>query len=94
MEATLDEALEQLFGGKMQRAIPISNIEQLGNVQVSKSPQSFITNETQQNQISELASQATTHYQRAVEAQRAGDWATYGDELAQLGKMLEKLQSQ
>ncbi len=91
MEATLDEALEQLFGGKVQRAIPISNIEQLGNVQVSKSSSA---NKNQQNQISGLASQATTHYQRAVEAQRAGDWATYGDELEQLGKILEQLQSQ
>ena len=75
------EALEQ----------PISNIEQLENVQASKSS---TANGTQRNQISELASQATTHYQRAVEAQRAGDWATYGNELERLGRILEELQSQ
>lgn len=94
MEETLDEALEQLFGGSVQRPIPSSNIEQLGNVQVSKSPQPSTVNETQQNQISGLASQATTHYQRAIEAQRAGDWATYGNELEQLGRILDQLQSQ
>ena len=74
-----------------QRPIPISNIEQLENVQASKSS---TANGTQLNQISELASQATTHYQRAVEAQRAGDWATYGNELERLGRILEELQSQ
>jgi hypothetical protein len=38
-----------------------------------------------------LAAQARQHYDRAIEAQRAGDWARYGEELKQLGAVLERL---
>jgi uncharacterized membrane protein (UPF0182 family) len=31
-------------------------------------------------------------YQRAVEAQRSGDWARYGEELSRLGDVLRQLQ--
>ena len=34
-----------------------------------------------------LAAEAQRHYERAVQAQRAGDWATYGEELRQLGQV-------
>lgn len=39
----------------------------------------------------ELAAEAQATYQRAVAAQRAGDWATYGTELTRLGQILEQL---
>jgi len=32
-------------------------------------------------------------YQRAVEAQRSGDWARYGEALSQLGDVLRQLQA-
>jgi hypothetical protein len=32
------------------------------------------------------------HYERAIEAQRAGDWAKYGEELRLLGEALAKMQ--
>ena len=37
-------------------------------------------------QVSQLAAEARAHYDRAVEAQRAGDWAKYGEELRLLGQ--------
>jgi uncharacterized membrane protein (UPF0182 family) len=40
----------------------------------------------------ELARQASEIYARAVEAQRAGDWARYGEELSRLGAVLKALQ--
>ena len=40
-----------------------------------------------------LAAEARAHYDRAVQAQRQGDWATYGEELRQLGQVLEKMKS-
>jgi len=40
-----------------------------------------------------LAADARAHYDRAVQAQRQGDWATYGEELRQLGQVLEKMKS-
>ncbi|MGD9906686.1 MAG: UPF0182 family protein [Vicinamibacterales bacterium] len=38
-----------------------------------------------------LAAEAQATYQRAIAAQRAGDWATYGAELSRLGQILELL---
>jgi uncharacterized protein len=44
-------------------------------------------------ELTALAAEAQAHYERAVAAQRAGDWATYGNELRQLGEVLEKMRS-
>ena len=40
-----------------------------------------------------LAAEAQRHYERAVQAQRNGDWATYGEELRQLGQVLERMRA-
>lgn len=42
--------------------------------------------------IATLIRQAYTHYQRAQEAIRRGDWAAYGAEIEALGRVLEALQ--
>ncbi len=39
----------------------------------------------------ELLRQAQQHYDRAITAQRAGDWTTYGREIDQLGAVLKRL---
>jgi uncharacterized membrane protein (UPF0182 family) len=39
----------------------------------------------------QLTAEAQATYQRAMAAQRAGDWATYGAEIARLGQILERL---
>ena len=39
----------------------------------------------------QLAAEAQATYQRALDAQRAGDWATYGAEIGRLGQILERL---
>ena len=39
----------------------------------------------------QLAAEAQATYQRAIEAQRAGDWAKYGAEIGRLGQILELL---
>jgi hypothetical protein len=41
-----------------------------------------------------LAAQAKSVYDRAVAAQRAGDWASYGEALEELGRILEELSEQ
>ena len=37
------------------------------------------------------ARQARAHYDQATEAQQAGDWARYGEELQKLGALLEEM---
>ncbi len=41
--------------------------------------------------VSELLREAQTHYDRAIAAQRAGNWAEYGREIEQLGTALRAL---
>jgi uncharacterized membrane protein (UPF0182 family) len=38
-----------------------------------------------------MAVEAREAYQRAIEAQRAGDWAKYGEEIRKLGELLERM---
>ncbi len=40
---------------------------------------------------SALASEARDHYQRALQAQREGNWALYGEEIRKLGEVLDRL---
>jgi hypothetical protein len=40
-----------------------------------------------------LVSQAQQHYDRAIAAQRAGDWPAYGREIDQLGTVLKQLRA-
>jgi len=42
-------------------------------------------------ELDALARQAKSAYDRAVAAQRRGDWAAYGDALAELGRILERM---
>src|SRR5205814_2023928 len=41
--------------------------------------------------VSQLLRDAQTHYDRAIAAQRAGNWAEYGREIEQLGTVLRAL---
>jgi uncharacterized membrane protein (UPF0182 family) len=38
-----------------------------------------------------LVAEARGLYQGAMQAQRGGDWARYGEEIKQLGQVLERL---
>ena len=40
-----------------------------------------------------LAEQARAHYARALQAQRDGNWALYGEEIKKLGEVLEKMKT-
>ncbi len=46
-----------------------------------------------QDGFARLAEQAREHYQRALQAQRDGNWALYGEEIKQLGQVLEELRT-
>jgi uncharacterized membrane protein (UPF0182 family) len=41
--------------------------------------------------VDPLAQQARAHYERALQAQREGDWALYGEEIRRLGEVLQRM---
>ena len=91
MEATLDLALNRLFGGSAPRpaASPPSTI--VADTRPSSDDRP-LTLTTSTPVAGTLTQQAQEHYGRALEAQRGGDWARYGEEIEQLGEVLARLQ--
>jgi hypothetical protein len=80
MEETLDAALERIFpaGG--------------GSGTVRRPPDAAPAAAAQTDSaLKDLAARAREHYQRALEAQRQGDWALYGEEIKRVGEVLEQI---
>lgn len=82
MAETLDDALAALFGAPAPARPAIASTDSTATVP----PPNAVTGNTAQ-----LLQQAQDHYDRAITAQRAGDWATYGREIDQLGRVLKEL---
>lgn len=79
MEETLEAGLTRLFGGV---ALPAA---------AAATPSAAAR--PGDGRGAGLARQAAELYQRAVEAQRSGDWARYGAELTRLGEVLRQLEA-
>ena len=91
MEQTFEGALARLFGGAAApRAQP--SVTSTANQQGAPSPAAAPAVATSP-QLAALADEAQAHYQRAIEAQRAGDWAKYGEEIKAVGQTLERMKS-
>jgi uncharacterized membrane protein (UPF0182 family) len=93
MERTLDEGLTRLFGDGPARG---RAAQAAGETQPSPAaePQAAPPAPPRPGDTTEftaLAAQARAHYEKAIAAQRAGDWAAYGDELKRLGAVLERM---
>jgi hypothetical protein len=86
MEETLDAAIDRLFPGGAPR--PSSQGRQ-GPTAPAPSSEETVTPE-----LMSLAAQARAHYERAVQAQREGNWALYGEEIKKLGEILQKMSKQ
>jgi uncharacterized membrane protein (UPF0182 family) len=88
MEETLDEGLARLFGGRA--AAPVETTSAAPAAQPEQQP-SPAQPAAAGSEVDALAAEARAHYDRAIAAQRAGDWATYGEEIKRLGVVLEKM---
>src|SRR5438309_7454839 len=82
MAETLEEGLAELFGAGAPARATAATADSTG---VAPAPAAATGIPT------ELLRQAQQHYERAITAQRAGDWATYGREIDQLGAVLKQL---
>lgn len=82
MEETLERGLDRLFGSSadMPPAQPAAEV-----------PETTAQPEAAASDFAGLVQQAVEHYDRAVAAQRAGDWTTYGEEMARVGELLRQL---
>jgi uncharacterized membrane protein (UPF0182 family) len=88
MEETLEEGLARLFSTGGARPAPPAETRAPG----TPAPTAPLPpTESGDGGLSALAAEAQRHYERAVQAQRAGDWATYGEELRQLGQVLDRM---
>ena len=87
MRETLEASLATLFGGEVPKASDSAGVARADSVAASSpSPSTPIVAPSQS-----LISEARSHYDRAIQAQRSGDWATYGREIQLLGQVLSRL---
>ena len=99
MEPTLDQAIARLFGqGERAGAAPPSTTTPgvapgttpaAPPAKGTAAPAGFDAAAWER-----MATEARDTYQRALEAQRAGDWAKYGEEIRRLGELLERMRGQ
>jgi uncharacterized membrane protein (UPF0182 family) len=83
MEETLEASLARLFGGG---AAPAQTLQLQGAAAAGPAG-------APAESAADLIRQAADHYDRAIAAQRIGDWATYGAEIRQVGDLLRRLRT-
>lgn len=86
MDETLERGLARLFGGPLPPPVLIDDLpidETAAAPPTTPAPPNAST--------AELLTRARQHYDRAIEAQRAGNWALYGTEIERLGAILRQL---
>ena len=88
MEATLDQALDRLFGSAPGPLPAGAVVAQLNAPQPADAA---AATPSAPGSTGPLVTQASEHYQRALQAQRAGNWALYGQEIERLGEVLAQL---
>jgi uncharacterized membrane protein (UPF0182 family) len=89
MEPTLDAALGRIFGG----GGPASARRPAAGSSTSAAPPPTAGQQTAAGPATTrtdaaLVEQARQHYERALQAQRDGNWALYGEEIKLLGETL------
>lgn len=84
MDETLDKALERIF----RQGVVIRPPEDLP---LDETPGADAPALTGSESFDALAALAQEHYQKALAAQREGNWAVYGDEIKQVGAILEQM---
>lgn len=86
MEETLDLALDRLFPADGRPRSPRPSADPEGAAQIEGDERAPLPADA-----AALAAEARAIYQRALQAQRDGNWAQYGEEIKRLGEVLEKL---
>ncbi|HUX33142.1 MAG TPA: UPF0182 family protein [Gemmatimonadaceae bacterium] len=90
MGTTLDQALEAMFGGGRPAAVTgdVADTTGAGALLPAAGAAAAPT-----GSAAALLQQAQDHYDRALAAQRAGNWAEYGKQIDALGAVIRQLRS-
>ena len=95
MGETLEEGLDAIFGSgagaQTRTTVQDSTTTSEAPVVTGAIPQP--TGPPPSEAVSQLLREAQTHYDRAIAAQRAGNWSEYGREIDQLGAVLRSLRA-
>ena len=94
MEETLDQGLARLFGAEGDARAARAGRDISGAAAPAASSISTpapVVAAPLSAAGATLAQRAQAHYDRALAAQRSGDWATYGEEIRRLGEVLRQL---
>jgi hypothetical protein len=99
MSETLTQALAEIFGRGVATALApdrmastaTSVIRTVGDVETPALGES--ASPVAGSALTTLAAEANAHFRNAQTAQRAGDWATYGEEIKKLEAVLQKMQN-
>jgi uncharacterized protein len=91
MGETLDQALDAMFGTGAPAPVAEAPADTSGQGELTTTGRAPLA--TPAAGATSLIRQAQDHYDRAVAAQRAGDWATYGKEIDALGAVLRQLKA-
>jgi uncharacterized protein len=95
MERTLDGALARLFGGPLPASgrpgTPVAPVAPGAPEHRIAPAAPSAPGAVSEGDLQQLAADAQATYERALAAQRAGDWAKYGEEIRRLGDVLQKM---
>jgi hypothetical protein len=95
MEPTLEAGLARLFGGAVPRQPEVEltrgPAQPPAAANAAAAPGGAGPSAAGGDLLNAFAVEARGHYERAIEAQRAGDWAKYGEELRLLGQVLDRM---
>jgi uncharacterized membrane protein (UPF0182 family) len=79
MEENLETSLQRIFGGKQMREKEYTAVERAAGPVAEKN-------------VRDLALEALSHYRRAQEYLKLGNWGSYGEELGKMDEILRKIE--
>jgi uncharacterized protein len=90
MEETLEASLDRLFGPTGAQPAPVRTAAAVP-LDIAEPVEMAPPTPPAAQPGEELAMVAREHYRRALQAQRDGNWAEYGEEIRKLGEVLERI---
>ena len=94
MEPTFEQAIGRLFGQADRTAAPPRPGTAETAAGAPPAPGTAAPAGVDSAAWNRMADEARDTYRRALEAQRAGDWAKYGEEIRRLGELLDRMRGQ